>query len=346
MAYISFQPSDFYSTLLYTGNGTTGHAITGVGFQPDLVWMKTRENTYAPTVANSVSGVNKETYTSDYAVEYSGSEMLTAFDSDGFTVGTDAGWNSSAGGADEKVTWNWKAGTTTGLSGGDITPSSYSINTTSGFGIYIYTGTSSTGDTIAHGLGTTPEFIIVKGLNYAQNWSVYTQTVGNGGRLRLNTTAAIQTGSDYWDSTSPTSTLITLGANAEINSSSYNYIMYAFAPKKGYSKFGSYTGNGNADGPFIYTGFRPAFLMLKRTDTTGSWFMFDNKRLGFNPDNDRLFANATNAEATTDCLDLVSNGFKIRNNDADYNASGGDYIYMAFAEFPIVTSNDIPVTAR
>ena len=351
-AYISFQPSDFYSTLLYTGNGTTGHAITGVGFQPDLVWMKTRENTYAPTVANSVSGVNKETYTSDYAVEYSGSEMLTAFDSDGFTVGTDAGWNSSAGGADEKVTWNWKAGTTTGLSGGDITPSSYSINTTSGFGIYIYTGTSSTGDTIAHGLGTTPEFIIVKGLNYAQNWSVYTQTVGNGGRLRLNTTAAIQTGSDYWDSTSPTSTLITLGANAEINSSSYNYIMYAFAPKKGYSKFGSYTGNGNADGPFIYTGFRPAFVMVKNTDEVQAWNLWNDKTStsGKNVADKNILPNATTAEQTSVSgvkeIDLLSNGFKVRGSNDEPNGSGKTIVYAAFAEFPLVSSNSIPALAR
>ena len=346
MAYISFQPSDFFNTVLYTGNGTTGHAITGVGFQPDMVWMKSRENTYSHTVATSILGVNKEIYPDNNGAEYSGSEMLTSFDSDGFTVGTDAGWNSSGAGTNTKVTWNWKAGTTTGLSGGTITPTSYSINTTSGFGIYNYTGTGSAG-TIAHGLGVAPTMMIVKKYNTTGDWYVYHKDMpsGNGYHLRLNANSAQASGTE-WNSTDPTSTVFSLGANSNVNASGATFIAYVFAPIKGYSKFGSYTGNGNADGTFVYTGFRPAWILIKRTNGTLNWMLYDSKRTGINQENAYLEPNTTAAEALTVDIDILSNGFKIRDTATSVNGTPDPYAYAACAEFPLVSSNSKPGVAR
>ena len=345
-AYIGFQPSDFFNTKLYSA-GTAPLAITGVGFQPDLTWIKSRTYADNHNVFDSVRGATDILYPNDTWVEDTQAESLKSWQSDGFTVGTRNDTNRSG---KTFASWNWKAGTTSGLSGGTITPTSYSINTTSGFGIYAYGGNGTAGATFSHGLGTTPEFIMVKTLNYAYNWSIQTPTTGNGSRMKLNTNAAKQVGADYWNNTSPTSTLITFGANAEINSSSYNYIMYAFTPIKGYSRFGNYIGNGNIDGPFIYTGFRPAFVMSKAYSTTGQWMMNDNKRpLYHNGSGAVVYADSTGVETQNTgwtMVDFLSNGFKPRYNDGLNNASGVGYIYMAFAEFPCVSSNSIPTVAR
>ena len=343
--YISFQPSDFFNTKLYTGTGSS-NAITGVGFQPDFSWVKQRNGTQNHKLQDAVRGSTTVIQTNTTAGESTVSTGMTSFDSDGFTVGTDAGYN---GNTDTYVSWNWKAGTTSGLSGGTITPSSYSINTTSGFGIYAYTGTGSTG-TIAHGLGAVPGCIIVKNLDATAEWQSYQQgidaTAPEDYTLQLSADGARFDTDTRWNDTAPTSSVFTLAGNDTVNGSAVDYIAYVFTEKKGYSKFGSYTGNGVADGAFIYTGFRPAWIMLKISNTTGDWYLYDSKRVGYNVDNDSLFPNSSQAEATSDDLDIMSNGFKLRSTNGQINGDGNTIIYAAFAEFPIVSSNDVPTVAR
>jgi len=347
--YISFQPSDHYSTKLFTGNASADNAITGVGFQPDLTWFKYRGgDNWA--CSDAVRGSTEALHQNLTLAEYTNANGCASFDADGFTVGTDSTWNSS--GASGMATWNWKAGTTTGLSGGTITPSAYSINTTSGIGIYKYEGTGSAA-TIAHGLGVAPKMIIVKDLDNADGWMTYHEGLGSGSPggayLVLNTAAAESTGNtSKWNGTAPTDTVFSLGSAGDTNQSSTDFIAYVFADVKGYSKFGSYTGNGNADGTFVYTGFRPAFVLVKTASRAGTdaWCLFDNKREGYNVDNDALNPDTTAAERTSDDIDLLSNGFKLRNTVTDVNPSGETVIYAAFAEFPIVSSNDVPTVAR
>ena len=343
MAYTTINKSSLHqNTILYTGTGSS-NVLTGVGFQPDLTWTATRNEVEIRPINDSVNGISS--YLRSNAgdtLETGQTQTITAQSSDGYTVGTEDRFNQSG---NTFVSWNWKAGTTSGLSGGTITPSAYSINTTSGFGIYKYTGGSST-DTIAHGLGVAPKMIIIKSLTTTNDWTVYHESIGNAKLLVLNTTAAESSDATTWNSTSPTSTVWSMGNSGDVNNSARDYMAYAFAPKKGFSRCGSYTGNSNTDGPFVYTGFRPAFILLKNSTSSADWQLIDDKRLGYNVDNNRLKANSNQEEATTDYLDLLSNGFKIRSGSGDYNASGDTYVYMAFAEFPSVSSNNIPGLAR
>jgi len=345
MAFISFQPSDFFKPLLYTGNGST-QTISGAGFQPDFTWIK-GDNSEYHRAYDSVRGATKEIYPNANLGEGTNANSLTSWNADGFAVGTETGVNTNT---DDYSAWNWKAGTTSGLSGGTITPSAYSINTTSGVGIYQYAGTSSNG-TIAHGLGTAPECVIVKKFSAADSWWVYHQGTGAGKYMVLDTTAAPVTNSAAWNDSAPTDTLIHLGTAGNTNSSSGSptYIMYAFAPVKGFSSFGKYYGNNNDDGPFIYTGFRPAFLMVKQSNDVGDWLIMDDKRVGYNPDNNYFKANATSAsQGAANKCDILSNGFKPRSSGAghDLNGASDTYNYMAFAEFPMVSSNSKAGTAR
>ena len=345
MAFISFQPSDFFKPLLYTGNGST-QTISGAGFQPDFTWIK-GDNSEYHRAYDSVRGATKEIYPNANLGEGTNANSLTSWNADGFAVGTETGVNTNT---DDYSAWNWKAGTSSGLSGGTITPSAYSINTTSGVGIYQYAGTSSNG-TIAHGLGTAPECVIVKKFSAADSWWVYHQGTGAGKYMVLDTTAAPVTNSAAWNDSAPTDTLIHLGTAGNTNSSSGSptYIMYAFAPVKGFSSFGKYYGNNNDDGPFIYTGFRPAFLMVKQSNDVGDWLIMDDKRVGYNPDNNYFKANATSAsQGAANKCDILSNGFKPRSSGAghDLNGASDTYNYMAFAEFPMVSSNSKAGTAR
>ena len=345
MAFISFQPKDFFKYLLYTGNGST-QTISGAGFQPDFTWIK-GDNSEYHRAYDSVRGATKEIYPNANLGEGTNANSLTSWNADGFAVGTETGVNTNT---DDYSAWNWKAGTTSGLSGGTITPSAYSINTTSGVGIYQYAGTSSNG-TIAHGLGTAPECVIVKKFSAADSWWVYHQGTGAGKYMVLDSTAAPVTNSAAWNDTAPTDTLIHLGTAGNTNSSSGSptYIMYAFAPVKGFSSFGKYYGNNNDDGPFIYTGFRPAFLMVKQSNDVGDWLIMDDKRVGYNPDNNYFKANATSAsQGAANKCDILSNGFKPRSSGAghDLNGASDTYNYMAFAEFPMVSSNSKAGTAR
>jgi len=341
--YISFQPSDYFNSVLYTGTGAV-QTISGVGFEPDLTWCKDRTNSYDQVWFDQVRGATERLTSNTYTAESTQVNDLTAWNSDGFVVGSGSNINNNT---NLFVGWNWKAGTTTGLSGGTITPTSYSINTTSGFGVYKYTGTGSAG-TIAHGLGVAPEMVIVKKYNTTGDWYVYHKDMpsGNGYHLRLNADSAQASGTE-WNSTNPTSTVFSLGANSNVNASAATFIAYVFAPKRGYSKFQEYWGNGQtSDGTFVYTGFRPAFILIKRSALTGNWQIFDDKRLGYNGGNSYLSPNDDAVENTGGQIDIVSNGFKMRNNGTYTNGSGDTYIYAAFAEFPIVSSNNIPTVAR
>ena len=356
--FISFQPSDFFNTTLYTGTGVAigsgGTAFTGVGFQGDLWWGKQRNGTYRHQSYDSVRGVEKYLAPNTTEVESAADpEGFTAWGADGFTLGDRAQSNVSAG---TFVCWNWKMGTTSGIAGSpSITPSSYSFNATAGQSIIAYTGNATSGATLPHGLGVAPKMIIVKALESADPWTIYHSaadaTAPEDKYMVLNTSAAVADADWAWNDTAPTSTLFSLGNAGEVNASGSDYIAYCFAEKKGYSSMGSYTGNGSADGPFIYTGFRPGFLLFKRTDSTGYWRIYNTAMDPSNVSYRVLFPNDTNAENTTPGsstydIDLLSNGFKIRTTIASSNASGGTWIYSAFAEFPIVSSNDVPTVAR
>ena len=347
MAYISFQPSDFFNTVLYTGNGTT-QSITGAGFQPDWTWIKERSSTSGHEVYDSTRGATKLLSPNTTDAEGTNVNALTSFDSDGFSVGSGGAVNENG---QTYVGWNWKAdgGTTSSNSDGSIT-STVQANTTAGFSIVTYSGNGSTG-TVGHGLGAVPKLYIVKRRNDA-GWSWYTYSVhkGAGYTLYLNSTSAGDVDTTVWQNTSPTSDVFYVGARDGVNGSGGNMVAYCFADVKGYSKFGSYTGNGNANGPFVYTGFRPAWLMIRNTIAGEDWLIWDVKRdaaLAFgNPMTGRLKANDVNAEVNGNDIDFLSNGFKIRTDSTYGNGSGNTIIYMAFAEFPLVGSNGLAGTAR
>ena len=355
MAYTDIdKPSDYFNTKLYTGNGSSGHAITGVGFQPDLVWIKPRDQAYNHRLFDVVRGAGKKISSDTNSAEATDTNEQTSFNSDGFTIGSDAGTNANT---KTYASWNWKAGTSvSGDTTGSGTLKTYtgSVNTTSGFSIIKYTGNGTAGHTIPHHLGVAPSAIFVKKLNELGDWSNYHSVLGNAGYMRLNNTNAFATASTYWNNTSPTSSVFTTGTTGNINGSGSTYIAICFADVQGYSKIGSYIGNGNADGTFVYTGFKPAFILRKRTDTTGAWLIQDNKRDGINravanslpTDQNVLRANDSSAEEFNNELDILSNGFKLRATDAFGNASGGTYIFAAFASNPFVTSTGVPACAR
>jgi len=342
--YISFQPTDFFNPKLYTGTGSS-LGVTGVGFQPDLTWIKQRNSTGNHYIADAARGAGKYVEASTNIAQVDNINGLSAFDADGFTVGTQG--SQVNGSSDTYVSWNWKAGTTSGLTGGTITPSSYSINTTSGCGIYKYAGNSTSGATIAHGLGVAPSTIWIKNLDITDDWQIYHVGMGNTKYLEFNTSDAAGTATNRWNDTSPTSTVFSLGNYGGVNTGS-DYVAYAFADVRGYSRMGVYTGNGNADGTFVYLGFRPAFLIVKEQGGTNNWTMFDNKRNPFwNPTAEALQPNSSAGEYDeTDGVDFLSNGFKTREAAAWLNSDGQPILYIAFAAFPIVSSNDVPVVAR
>ena len=346
MAYSTIvKPSDYFNTKLYTGNGGT-QAVTGVGFQPDWVWLKKRNGTAPHNVFDAVRGVTKTIYTNLSEAEYTEATALTAFGTDGFTLGAYGDTNSNSA---TFASWNWKAGTGQGSSNtdGSINTTYTSVNTTAGFSISSFTGTGANA-TFGHGLGAVPKMYILKRYDASNNWRVYHESLGNGKYITLETTEAAQTSSGFTNNTSPTSSLISLGNLGSANPSGGSVICYAFAEKKGYSKFGSYTANGNADGTFVYTGFKPAMIIIKRSSSTEDWEIIDNKRLGYNVANYDLRPNSTMAEANYTPMDLLSNGFKLRSTNASINGSG-TFIYMAFAEEPLVANSGtdgVPATAR
>ena len=334
------KPSEYFNTVTWTGNGST-QSITGVNFQPDLNWSKKRTAGNEHALVDAVRGATKTIYSNLTNAEGTQLSGLTSFDSDGFSIGSSGEYNDSG---QPYVGWNWLAnGSGASNTDGSIT-STVSASTTSGFSIVSYTGTGANA-TVGHGLGSAPKMVIVKRLSNISSWSVYNSTLGNSNQLYLNLDWA-STSSTTWNNTSPTSSVFSLSSDNGVNASGNNFIAYCFAEKKGYSKFSSYTGNGSTDGTFIYTGFKPAFVLLKCSSTTGDWQLIDTKRSTFNVCNLRLQANLSDAEAGSDTIDILSNGFKQRNTFGNFNSSGATYIYMAFAEEPLVGTNNVPATAR
>ena len=345
MAFTTINNGSLYmNTKLYTGNGSTNN-ITGVGFQPDWVWTKCRSTVNSSRLIDAVRGVTKAIVSNSTGAEFTEANGLSAFGTDGYTLnGNLASMNTNN---DTYVSWNWKAGGGQGSSNtdGSINTTYTSVNTTAGFSISQYTGTGSVG-TIGHGLGAVPKMIITKPYSTTGQWYTYHASLGNTHYLDLVSTATASDDAEMWNDTSPTSSVFTVGVNGNTNGSGKTTIAYAFAEKTGYSKFGSYIGNGNANGAFVYTGFKPAFVMLKNTTTAASWLMYDNKRLGYNVDNNELVANTNAVEETYDQIDILSNGFKMRANGTSTNKSGDTFIYMAFAKEPLVASNYNVATAR
>ena len=356
MAYTTIDnPSEHFNTVTYTGNGGTDRSITGVGFQPDWVWIKERNTAVSHMIYNSTIGANKRLSSNTDGAEATDSDGLKSFDSDGWTMDAKGSIN---GNSDTYVAWNWKAngGTTTtndasATSIGSI-DSTIQANTTAGFSIVTYTGTGSIGS-LAHGLGAVPHVMIVKNRSKSvgESWTVYhykNTSAPETENLQLNTTNATSDTDAPWNDTAPTSTVFTVKNDDVTNDSGETFVGYFFTEIQGYSKFGSYTGNGNANGPFVYTGFKPAWVMIRRTDSGNSWTIRDSKRSTFNVMQKSLFPDLNNAEADSSNynFDFLSNGFKQRNANGIDNASGGTYIYMAFAEHPFVSSKGVPVTAR
>jgi hypothetical protein len=353
MAYTDIDKSDdYFTTFLWTGDGASTRSITGVGLQADMMWSKIRNVGHQHNLVDTVRGVNQRLLMTNEAgaEDTTGTQgYFNSLDSDGFslTYGGAGGYNTNRSG-EPYVGWFWKAGgTASSNTNGSIT-STVSANTTSGFSIVSYTGTGSNA-TIGHGLASVPKIIFVKRRNTAENWAVNIQKITNviNDSLWLNLTNASSTIPIWWNSTNQTSSVFSVGTASDVNGSGDTYIAYCFAEKKGFSKFGSYTGNGSTDGPFVYTGFKPAFVIIKSSSQAETnWVIVDNKREGYNPDNDRLFPDSNQAESTSDVIDLLSNGFKLKSGAGSSNGPSYTHIYMAFAENPFVTSSGIPACAR
>ena len=348
MAFTTINKStDHFNTKLYTGTGSS-NAITGVGFQPDWVWIKNRSSgSLGHQAFDVLRGVTKRIFPNDAAAEETDANALTAFGSDGFTVGSNTGVNASG---NNIVAWNWKGGGSGSTNNDGATASTVSANQTAGFSIVKHAGSGSA-TTIGHGLGASPKIIITKALDVLNSW-IFQQNILGGSwtssnYLILNSTAAAASSSTIINNVN-NSTISFAGSNDWVNSSSYNYVHYCFAEKTGYSKFGSYTANGSADGTFVFTGFAPKFIIMKRTDTGGyNWVMYDDKRNTYNPWTNLLLPNLTNAEITSGgAIDFLSNGFKLRSSSgANPTTNQGTIIYMAFGQ-SLVGSNNVPCTAR
>jgi len=352
MAYISIQPSDFFNTVLYTGNAST-QSITGVGFQPDFCWLKKSNATEGHNLFDTVRGVGETIMTSSSNAQATEANKLTAFNADGFSLGD----NSETNGSFDFSSWSWKAGTTTGIdtTGSTITPSSYSFNASAGISIVQYTGNDTAGAKVPHGLGVAPDLVIVKTLGGSNSWVVQHQVLGPTKYMYLNTTAAEDTNSTRWNDTAPDSVNVTLGSGGNTNGSGGDspLIMYSFATKKGFSRFGRFRGNGDVNGSFVFTGFRPAFLLIKKYSGAGDgWYMVDNTNNPKNVVNKNFFADTTGALSTAGSaasdknMDFLSNGFKPRTTNGEVNQSNEQYIYIAFSAFPMVSSNSKAGVAR
>ena len=342
MAYTTINKSSaYFNTKLYTGTGSS-QVITGVGFSPDFIWTKTRNEAEIHCLNTTVQGINNYLRSNDIDQLETGGSNITAQSSDGYTVGTTDRFNQSS---NTFVSWNWKAnGQGSANTDGTINTTYTSANTTSGFSISTYTGTGSAG-TIGHGLGVAPTAIWIKKTSATENWFCWNNPMTSaGGFMKLDTNSAISTNSTAfpWN---PQANTFGVSTDAATNASGVTYIAYCFADVQGFSKMGGYVGNGNADGTFVYTGFKPAFVMIKSRGGD-NWRILDNKRLGRNPHNSLLFANITQTESALTWHDLLSNGFKLRTTDSGDNTNGENYIFMAFAEEPLVSTNGVPATAR
>jgi hypothetical protein len=322
------------NAVLRNGFGASGGSITSLNFQPDLVWEKSRNGAFNHQLIDSVRGVSKSLHSNLTSVEDTYPTYFLSFNTNGYTLG--AGDYTTG---DTLVDWCWKAGgTAVSNTAGTIT-SSVSANTTAGFSVVTYTG-NGVNSTMGHGLGVAPAMIFYKSRTTAEGWPVYHSALAVTNSLALNNNNLQQPGgSYYWNDTAPTSTLIRAGTDTANNGNGTNYVAYCWAPVAGYSAFGSYTGNGSADGPFIYTGFRPRWLMLKNTGGAASWYVLDSSRNTYNVEDAVLIPNTSQAEVAITSVDFLSNGFKLRTTTTDINGSGTTYIYAAFAESAFKFSN-------
>ena len=354
MAYTTINdPSAYFHIQLYVGNNPTGQSITNDAnagdFQPDWLWIKSRDTAGGSGVnfvVDSTRGNTKDVHTSNDEAEHTNSNMLGSFDSDGFTIGSSASDNINKS-SDNYVAWQWIAngGTrTTFTESGNNPGGGYQANTTAGFSIVDYVGTGSAG-TVQHGLGSTPNAMIVKNRSSAADWAVYVDpAVGNDSYVNLNTTAAKATAGTVWNDTDPTSSVFTVGTNTKTNTDGDDYVAYCFCEKKGYSKFGTYKGNGAADGAFVYTGFKPALVIAKQT-ISRSWTWVDDKRGAGSSSCKALVPNETGTEENID-VDFLSNGFKWRQNHTAANQDGGTYRYFCWGTHPFVGgSRGVPANA-
>lgn len=324
------QANDYFDATTYTGNGTSQSVVNAGGFQPDFVWVKDRTSALNHILANNVAGITNFLNSNTTSAESNTAGVITAVNSNGFSVGSIANVNTNT---NAYVAWQWRAnGAGSTNTAGTIT-STVSANTTSGFSIVTYTGTGANA-TVGHGLGVAPSFITIKQRNGTWSWMTYHVSLPTNAYVLLNDTAAQATSRPDVYNGAPSSTVINIGNNATINGSGSTYVAYCFAPVAGYSAFGSYTGNGSTDGPFVYTGFRPRYLLLKVSSTTSSWFVYDSARDTYNIVSYSLNPNLSDAEGNTGVLDFVSNGFKLRNSGASFNVNGNTVIYAAFAESP------------
>ena len=333
--------TDNFNTVLYTGNGST-QDITTVGFSPDWVWNKRRDGAASHVIYDSVRGTGAELNSNNSNAEATGVSGVTAFLSNGYSLGNNGNINDSS---ETYASWNWLAGTAfsndASATGVGTIDSEGQVNTKAGFSIVKYTGNGATGATVKHGLSSALQFYIIKNRDASFSWTGYHEALGAGNYIQLDSTGAASSTSD-WNSTAPTSSVFTVsGDEGRINKNGTDYIAYCFHSVEGYSKVGSYTGNGNVDGPFVFTGFRPAWVMLKRSDGGSEhWQIVDNKRNAFNGRKSLLLPSGTNAEANaTNGVDFLSNGFKPRDAIGNYNTSGATYIYLAFADQPFKFAN-------
>ena len=345
MAYTTINKStDYFNTKLYTGNGTARDI--DVGFDTDLVWIKRRNGTANHRLTDRVRGATNMLSSNNTNATQTDAQTVTGFITNGFSLGTDSGGYDVNTNSNTYASWNWKANGAGSANTDGTISSTVSANTTAGFSIVSYTGNATAGSTIGHGLGSAPSMIIAKRRSAVENWGVYHKSMGASKYINLDTTTAEQSSTSRWNGTEPTSSVFSVNTHASVNGSGDTYIAYCFAEKQGYSKFGSYVGNGNADGTFVYTGFKPAFVLWKHTTDGYGWYMLDNKRDPDNVAEKYIYANLSDAEGTNPFFDLLSNGFKVRESGGGSNGSGATYIYMAFAEAPLVGTNNVPCTAR
>ena len=352
MAYTTIDdPSAHFHTQLYTGTGSelsiTNNANPG-DFKPDWIWIKQRNAVTDHGVFDSSRGVTKNLKTNTTDAESTEAQSVKTFNTDGFTLGTSGDYNGSS---DTHVAWQWKAnGGTTSSNGDGSTTSTVQANTTAGFSIVLLATGSAGSKTYGHGLGVAPEFIIIIDRTAGESRMVYHKGVANSDQhdknLQLENTGAVDTTTDGWGTAVPTSTVFGVNSS-QLLETDQDCIAYCFTSIQGYSKFGSYIGNGNADGPFVYTGFKPAWVLRKRTDNAQQWQLYDNKRPGIgNGDMHELYPDSNEAEGTSDGIDFLSNGFKVRVSNGGMNTAAAHHIYAAFAEQPFVTSEGVPCTAR
>ena len=352
MAYTTVNKvNDFMTALTYTGNYST-NAITGVGFSPNAVWQKDTGDTSTHSFFDTLQGANKRWIPGSNVAQQTESNYLNSFDSDGFTVGANNATNQNGV---KQASWCWRAGTSSGLSGGTITPSSYSINTTAKFGIYQYTGNGTSGATIAHGLGGTPACIWIKALSRTDDTVMGHQMQNSGTnpwnyhfKLRASS-RNVGASSAYFNDTAPTSSVFSLGNDTGVNQNGDTYVAYVWCEVPGFSKFGEYRSNGSSNGPFAYTGFKPEALIIACASSNDEVEMYDSVRNGYNDANYHLNFNLTTTEDTSSGrLDLLSNGFKLRTGSSGpihSGSAGTEYIYMAWGQ-SLVGSNNIPAVAR